>query len=108
MTTVVNPIDKLVAIATLCENITPTSRLEDSATPMRLPGGVMAAGNDVLEAARNHTHDKGWEISINDNPLHVAEVYGKRVAWVKGNVMIFLTIHKSKDRGIVPYILHIN
>lgn len=101
----VKPIDKVYVIAKLGTNIALTSRLEDSASPMGLPGGRVSGDENIFEAVRKLAREDGWEISIDDDSPYVAEVYGERVAWVKGNIMTFLTTYKSKDRGILPYLV---
>lgn len=71
-----------------------------------LPGGKVDPGETAYGAVIREAREEGWELNlISFQPIHVAEVDGKPVAWFDCKPVCGLEFYQEKDRGIVPIIV---
>lgn len=69
-----------------------------------LPGGKVDSGEDIFKAVIREAAEEGWALRTSRKIIRIAEVDGKRVAWVRcycrQNPIV--PNHKEMARGIMP------
>jgi len=71
-----------------------------------LPGGKVDDGEMPYAAVIREAREEGWELNLlNFQPIHVAQVDGKPVAWFDCKPVCGLQFYKEKHRGITPIIV---
>jgi ADP-ribose pyrophosphatase YjhB (NUDIX family) len=68
-----------------------------------LPGGKVDPGENPADCAIREANEEGWAVDLaSREPVRVAEVDGKKVAWFLAKEAAPLTDYKEKARGIRP------